>query len=109
MITKLKERTDRYRSLLVEYDITTEADVDPRLLVAWQFSFFRDYHERHRVAFLGSKQLTEITIPAGDGFLPPRMRRLRTRLLPLKSPSGWPMPGGRLFRHEMPGSSIGTC
>ena len=36
VITKLKERTDRYRSLLVEYDITTEADVDPQLLVAWQ-------------------------------------------------------------------------
>jgi serine protease Do len=71
VITKLKERTDRYRSLLVEYDITTEADVDPQLLVAWQFSFFRDYHERHRVAFLGPKLLTEIIIPAGDGFLAP--------------------------------------
>jgi hypothetical protein len=71
VITKLKERTDRYRSLLVEYDITTEADVDPQLLLAWQFSFFRDYHERHRIAFLGPKRLTEITIPAGDGFLAP--------------------------------------
>ena len=32
VITKLRQRTDRYRSLLVEYDITTEADVDPQLL-----------------------------------------------------------------------------
>jgi hypothetical protein len=71
VITKLNERTDRYRSLLIEYDMTTEADVDPQLLVAWQFSFFRDYHERHRIAFLGPKRLTEITIPAGDGFLAP--------------------------------------
>ena len=74
MIANLKERTDRFRSLLVEYDITTEADVDPQLLVAWQFSFFRDYHERHRIAFLGPKQLTEIIIPPGDGFLAPRMQ-----------------------------------
>ena len=53
MITKLKERTDRYQSLLVEYDMTTEADVDPQLLLAWQLFDFRDYHERHRIAFLG--------------------------------------------------------
>jgi hypothetical protein len=71
VITKLKERTDRYRSLLVEYDITTEADVDPQLLLAWQISFFRDYHERHRIAFLGPKRLTEITVPAGESFLAP--------------------------------------
>lgn len=71
VIAKLKERTDRYRSLLVEYEITTEADVDPQLLLAWQLSSFRDDHERHRIAFLGPKRLTEITIPAVDAFLAP--------------------------------------
>jgi serine protease Do len=71
VITKLKERTDRYRSLLVEYDITTEADVDPQLLVAWQLSLFRDYHERHRIAFLGPKRLTEITVPQVSAYVAP--------------------------------------
>ena len=71
VITKLKERTDRYRSLLVEYDTTTEADVDPQLLLAWQLFDFRDYHERHRIAFLGPKRLTEITVPRVSAYVAP--------------------------------------
>jgi hypothetical protein len=71
VIKKLKERTDGYRSLLVEYDITTEADVDPQLLLAWQLFDFRDYHERHRVAFLGPKRLTEITVPRVSAYVAP--------------------------------------
>ncbi len=71
VITKLKERTDRYRSLLVEYDMTTEADVDPQLLLAWQLFDFRDYHERHRIAFLGPKRLTEITVPRVSAYVAP--------------------------------------
>lgn len=71
VITKLKERTDRYRSLLVEYDMTTEADVDPQLLLAWQLFDFRDYHERHRIAFLGPKCLTEITVPRVSAYVAP--------------------------------------
>jgi hypothetical protein len=95
-IAKLKERTDRYRSLLVEYDIATEPDVDPRLLVAWQLLFdfrdslerhpfvnfisaqreqhlddFRDSQERHRIAFLGPKRLTEITVPRVSAHVAP--------------------------------------
>jgi hypothetical protein len=71
VITKLKERTDRYRSLLVEYDMTTAADVDPQLLLAWQLFDFRDYHERHRIAFLGPKRLTEITVPRVSAYVAP--------------------------------------
>ena len=71
VIAKLKERTDRYRSLLVEYDITTEADVDPQLLGAWQLVDFRDYHERQRIAFLGPKRLTEITVPRVSAHVAP--------------------------------------
>jgi hypothetical protein len=71
VITKLKQRTDRYRSLLVEYDMTTEADVDPQLLLAWQLFDFRDYHERHRIAFLGPKRLTEITVPRVSAYVAP--------------------------------------
>jgi serine protease Do len=71
VITKLQERTDRYRSLLVEYDITTEADVDPQLLLAWQLFDFREYHERHRIAFLGPKRLTEITVPRVSAYAAP--------------------------------------
>jgi serine protease Do len=71
VITKLKERTDRYHSLLVEYDITTAADVDPQLLLAWQLFDFRDYHERHRIAFLGPKRLTEITVPRVTAYALP--------------------------------------
>ncbi len=71
VIAKLKERTDRYQSLLVEYDITTEADVDPQLLLAWQLFDFREYHERHRIAFLGPKRLTEITVPRVSAYVAP--------------------------------------
>ncbi|MBV8520948.1 MAG: trypsin-like peptidase domain-containing protein [Acetobacteraceae bacterium] len=71
VITKLRERTERYRSLLVEYDITTEPDVDPKLLVAWQLWDFRNYQERHRIAFLGPKRLTEIIVPRVSAHLAP--------------------------------------
>jgi serine protease Do len=71
VIAKLKERTDRYRSLLVEYDMTTEADVDPQLLLAWQLFDFRDYHELHRIAFLGPKRLTEIIVPRVSAYVAP--------------------------------------
>jgi serine protease Do len=71
VIAKLKERTERYRSLLVEYDVTTEADVDPRLLLAWQLFDFREHRERHRIAFHGSKRLTEITVPRVSAYAAP--------------------------------------
>ena len=61
ILQKLEERTNRVASLLVEYDLTTEADVDPRLLVAWQLGVGRDFREHHRVAFRGNKRLTDIT------------------------------------------------
>jgi len=71
VLAKLKERTDRYRSLLVEYDIMTEADADPQLLLAWQLFDFRNYQERHRIAFLGPKRLAEIIVPRVSGHLAP--------------------------------------
>jgi serine protease Do len=71
ILGKLKERTDRYNSLLVEYDVTTEADVDPRLLLAWQLNVGRDFRERHRVAFRGPKLLTEVTSPKVFALLAP--------------------------------------
>ncbi len=71
VIRKLKERTDRYRSLLIEYDITTEAHVDPQLLLAWQVFDFRGYQERHRIAFSGLKRLTEITVPRVSAYVAP--------------------------------------
>jgi hypothetical protein len=51
--------------------MTTEADVDPQLLLAWQLFDFRDYHERHRIAFLGPKRLTEITVPRVSAYVAP--------------------------------------
>jgi hypothetical protein len=71
IIAKLKERTVRYRSLLVEYDIIKDADVDRKLLLAWQLLEFRDYQERHRIAFQGTKRLTEIIVPRVSAHLAP--------------------------------------
>ncbi len=60
---RLRERGDRFRSLLVEYEVTTEAHADPRQLVAWQLEPVRDVTSRCLVAFAGPKRLTDISYP----------------------------------------------
>jgi len=57
---KLRERRERFKSLLVEYQVVSEAHVEPRLLSVWNLCSLRDYEERHRVAFAGAKQFAEI-------------------------------------------------
>jgi serine protease Do len=68
ILESLKKRANRYAALLVEYDVTTEADADPRLLVAWQLNIGRDSRERHRIAFRGAKRLIEIRASKGFAF-----------------------------------------
>jgi hypothetical protein len=60
---RLTERRDRFKSLLVEYDLVSEAHVEPRLLMAWNLSHVRDWQEQHRVAFAGKKNYTQLTRP----------------------------------------------
>jgi S1-C subfamily serine protease len=55
----LKERGDRFRSVLVEYEVTHEARVEPGLLVAWQLEDARDLTRRHTDAFSGQKRLSD--------------------------------------------------
>jgi serine protease Do len=59
----LKERGERFKSLLVEYDILTEAHVEPKLLMSWDLHMIRDYQEQHRVAFAGAKRYTQVVRP----------------------------------------------
>jgi hypothetical protein len=61
---RLTERAQRFRSLLVDYEILGEAHVDPRLLAAWNMGEFRDYQERQRVAFAGAKRYSQRSLPA---------------------------------------------
>ncbi len=56
---KLTERAERFKSLLVEYDVVAEAHVEPRLLMAWNMLADRDYQERHRIAFAGPRRFNE--------------------------------------------------
>ncbi|HTU91506.1 MAG TPA: trypsin-like peptidase domain-containing protein [Gemmataceae bacterium] len=60
---RLTERRERFKSLLVEYDLVTEAHVEPRLLIAWNLNHIRDWQERHRVGFAGNKLYTQLTRP----------------------------------------------
>ncbi len=56
----LATRADKFKSLLVEYDLVTEALVEPRLLMSWDLHHVRDWQERHRIAFAGDKRFTQI-------------------------------------------------
>jgi serine protease Do len=60
---KLKERGERFKSLLVEYDLVTDAHVEPKLLMSWDLHTIRDYQEQHRVAFAGAKRYTQVVRP----------------------------------------------
>ncbi len=60
---RLTERRERFRSLLVEYEVVSETHVEPRLLMAWNLSQVRDYQEQHRVAFAGTKRFTQVLRP----------------------------------------------
>jgi serine protease Do len=60
---KLKERRERFKSLLVEYDIATEAHVEPRQLMGWDLHTIRDYQEQQRVAFAGARRYTQVVSP----------------------------------------------
>lgn len=62
---KLKERADRFKAVLVEYDTRVEAEVEPARLVAWGGVFVRDYRERRTAAFAGDKRLSRVLVP-GD-------------------------------------------
>jgi S1-C subfamily serine protease len=61
---RLNERRERFKSLLVEYDIVSEAHVEPQLLMAWNLHHIRDYQEQHRIGFAGRKLYTQVTRPS---------------------------------------------
>src|SRR5262249_34252131 len=61
---RLKERGERFRHLLVDYDTREEALLDPRLLMSWGVPLQRDHRERQRFAFSGAKRMFEQTRPA---------------------------------------------
>jgi hypothetical protein len=44
----------------VEYDVLSEAHVEPQLLMAWKLHLVRDYQVSHVIAFAGEKRLTQI-------------------------------------------------
>ena len=60
---RLAERTEKFKSLLVEYEVVTEAQVEPKLLMQWNLHHVRDFQELHRIAFAGNKQYSQITSP----------------------------------------------
>jgi serine protease Do len=69
---KLTERRDRFRSLSVEYDVVSEADVEPVRLLSWNMHHVRDGHESHRVAFAGNKRFQEVRLPPVVPFAAPQ-------------------------------------
>jgi len=60
----LEERANRYQSLLVEYDVLSEAHVEPMKLMQWGLHGIRDYRERHRVGFREERRFAEVHRPA---------------------------------------------
>jgi serine protease Do len=68
---KLAERRDQFRSLSVEYDVVSEAHVAPLQLLNWNLHLVRDYHERHREAFAGTKRFQEVQGPSVMPFYAP--------------------------------------
>jgi serine protease Do len=67
----LADWRDRFRSLSVEYDVVSEAHVEPLQLLAWNMHSIRDYQERHQVAFDGRKRFQEIQGPSVMPFYAP--------------------------------------
>ncbi len=84
---ELTARRERFRSLAVEYEVVSEAHVEPLQLLSWNLHHVRDYQERHRVAFAGKKRFQEVKGPsvmpwyapadlaAADPNAPPEVRR----------------------------------
>jgi serine protease Do len=60
---RLKQRADAMESLVVEYEVTSDAQVEPELLVGWGMHQIRDYQERHIVGFSGSHQFVQTQRP----------------------------------------------
>jgi serine protease Do len=79
---KLRERNERFKSLLVDYDVVSEPDVDPQLLMAWNVQMVRDFNERHRIGFSGTKRLSEVTSPAVQMWNAPKDRVMPDPLAP---------------------------
>jgi S1-C subfamily serine protease len=71
---RLSERRARFKSLLVDYDVTSESHVEPELLLAWNLHHVRDYKERHRVAFAGDKRYSQVLRPAFGVWYAPQDR-----------------------------------
>jgi hypothetical protein len=61
---RLAERNAKFKSLLVEYEVLSEANVEPRMLMEWNLHHVRDYQELHRIAFAGDKRYTRTSHPA---------------------------------------------
>ena len=84
--------------------MTTEADVDPQLLLAWQLFDFQDYHERQPVSpsLQGPNALTEITVPRVSAYVAPAYAVTPD---PSRSPRAFPSwltgPRVRLPRQEI--------
>jgi hypothetical protein len=79
---KLRERNERFKSLLVEYDVVSEPDVDPQLLMAWNMQMVRDLNEQHRIGFSDTKRLSEVTSPAVQVWNAPKDRVMPDSLAP---------------------------
>ena len=60
---RLLERGNAFRSVCIEYESTTEPLIDTRVLASWGLNLIRDLKERHRIAFSGSKRLSELIRP----------------------------------------------
>src|SRR5262249_42746103 len=60
---KLRERRERFKSLLVEYDTVVEAHFEPMQMVNWYTLTIRDYQERQRFAFAGAKRFAQVLRP----------------------------------------------
>ncbi|MDX1965082.1 MAG: trypsin-like peptidase domain-containing protein [Pirellulales bacterium] len=53
----LRGRQAAIHSLQVEYDLTSEALVEPLTLMSWQWHHVRDYTEQHRIAYTDKNQM----------------------------------------------------
>jgi hypothetical protein len=60
---KLRDRRERFKSLLVDYDTVVEAHVEPLQMVNWYTMTERDSQSQVRVAFQGVKRLTHVLRP----------------------------------------------
>jgi len=60
LTAKLRERSSKFKSLQVEYEVTTEPRMDAKRLMSWNLLLTRGEKESHKVAFAGERRFAEV-------------------------------------------------